>query len=415
MVLVRNPGGSDSGRKRAIRSTLRALIELGHEVQVVAVSRETEDPRLPDGITFQVLQPPHASRVLANVICYGMTARLSLNECLCWSRHLVRALKRVVNDQKPDLLIADTLRAFPLSAACGRPIIADLDDLLSSRYKSIRTAPGAARGAVLGQYRRNLPPMLRPAASLTARAALRFESRLLERREIQITRQASAVCLVSSKESSELTHKAGREVFWTPPAMPVIRQPRSIAGAPDWHAVHVGGLDFGPNLQAVRWFRAEVLPLLLRLSEGAFKLSIIGYCPPNLEAELQHPAIDLLGYVESLEPVLGRARMFVAPIISGTGLKIKILDAMARGMPVVATSKAVEGLAVEDRVHAHVTDNPHEFARRVAEVARNTDEATKLGEAGQTLIANEFSTAQATAGWRSVILSIQPQAESWHK
>src|SRR5262245_10204122 len=100
MLLVRNPGGPDSGRKRAIRSVLGSLTDLGHTVHVVAVSEEAADPDLPDGVTFQTLPPPHVGRVVANVVRYGMTARLSLNECLCWSRHLAQALKRIADSEK---------------------------------------------------------------------------------------------------------------------------------------------------------------------------------------------------------------------------------------------------------------------------------------------------------------------------
>jgi hypothetical protein len=84
MLLVRNRGGHDSGPKQAIRSALRALIDLGHTVHVVAISEEREVPELPAEVTFQTLAPPYIGRIVANVICYGMTARLSLNECLCW-------------------------------------------------------------------------------------------------------------------------------------------------------------------------------------------------------------------------------------------------------------------------------------------------------------------------------------------
>jgi glycosyltransferase involved in cell wall biosynthesis len=191
-----------------------------------------------------------------------------------------------------------------------------------------------------------------------------------------------------------------------------MQQMLTVASAPDWSAACVGGLDFGPNLQAIRWFRSEVVPLLVALSGGNFRLSVIGHCPLHLPSELRHPAIEFLGYVQHLEPVLGRSRVFVAPTVSGTGLKIKVLDAMARGMPVVATSKAVEGLPVEDRVHAHVADTAVEFARRLAETAANGEAAAALGAAGRALVASEFSPTRAAAGWRSAIASAATAAKA---
>jgi hypothetical protein len=78
---------------------------------------------------------------------------------------------------------------------------------------------------------------------------------------------------------------------------------------------------------------------------------------------------------------------------------------MARGMPVVATQKAVEGLPVEDRVHLHVAGTAVEFARRLAETAGDGEGAAALGEAGRSLVMSEFSPARAAAGWRSAIAS----------
>jgi Glycosyl transferases group 1 len=405
VVLVRSLGGPASGRTRAIHSALRSLSDLGHTMHVVAISERTQDPELPSGVTFERLPPPHTRRVAASVLRYAVTARLSLNECLCWSPNLARAIRRIADREDTDLLLADTLRAFPLAAASGFPVVADLDDLLSSRYTSVQDVAGSSRGIALGSYRRSLPPLLRAPVTRLATAALHLESHLVRRREVQIGRQAAAVCLVSSLEAAELGTRVGRPVFWTPPAIPAMQQMRTIASAPGWSAACVGGLDFGPNLQSIRWFRSEVVPLAFELSRGDFRLSVIGHCPQHLHSELRHPAIEFLGYVDRLEPVLSRSRVFVAPTVSGTGLKIKVLDAMARGMPVVATQKAVEGLPVEDRVHLHVAGTAVEFARRLAETAGDGEGAAALGEAGRSLVMSEFSPARAAAGWRSAIAS----------
>jgi glycosyl transferase family 1 len=385
---------------------MRSLIDLGHTIHIVATSDETADPILPDPVTFERLTPPRTGRVIANIIRYATTARFSLNECLYWSPTVAEAVKRIAAEQRADFLVADTLRAFPLAAATGFPVVADLDDLLSCRYRSIRNAPGSSQGIALGSYGMRLPAFARPVATRAATAALDIESRLIARREIQIARQAAAVCLVSSKESAKLEKAAGVKVFWTPPVIPVLDETPVVSDAPDWNAVYVGGLDFGPNIQAVRWFRTEVIPWLQEPSRGTFRLSVIGHCPPKLQRELQHPVIDLHGYVDRLEPFLARARVFVAPVVSGTGLKIKVLDAMARGMPVVGTSKAFEGFPVQDRVHAHVADTPADFARRLEEVALGGKQAAELGKAGQALVATHFSARRAAAGWQSVTASV---------
>jgi polysaccharide biosynthesis protein PslH len=409
VVLVSDLAGRASGHSRVIRGALRSLVGLGHDIHVVAISETAPEPVLPEAVTLESLPPPHVGRVMASVVRYATTARLSLNECLYWSPSLARRVRRIAAEYSPDMLLADTIRAFPLAAASGFPVVADLEDLLSARYTSLSNASVSSRNIALGAYRRRLPRALQAPAAFLATSALRVESRLLDRREVQIARRAAAVCLVSGLEAAELGAKARRQVFCTPPAIPVIHGDRSITESPDWTAVHVGGLDFGPNIQAMRWFRTEVVPLLADLSGGTFRVSMVGYCPPDLRAELHHPSIEFLGYLENIEPVLGRNRTFVAPVVSGAGLKIKVLDAMAHGMPVVATAKAVEGLPVKDRVHAHLADTAAEFARRLHETAADGRAAAALGEAGRSLVAREFSPDRAMAAWRSAIASLAVQ------
>src|SRR5439155_22031237 len=116
MLLVRDPGGPSSGRKIAIRSAMRSLLDLVNTIHIVAVSDDNADPILPDGVTLERLTPPRTGRVIANVICYATTARLSLNECLFWSPKVAKAVKCIAGDLGADLLVADTLRAFPLAA-----------------------------------------------------------------------------------------------------------------------------------------------------------------------------------------------------------------------------------------------------------------------------------------------------------
>jgi glycosyltransferase involved in cell wall biosynthesis len=150
-------------------------------------------------------------------------------------------------------------------------------------------------------------------------------------------------------------------------------------------------MSFGPNIAAARWFATDVLPRLRSRCPDAH-FTIVGRDPdPSVLALASAPGVTVTGRVDDVRPYLARAAVVVAPLVSGSGIKNKVLEALAMGRPVVATPLAVEGLvatAGEDLVVASGADG---VADAVADLLADEPRADAIAAAGRRLVERRYS------------------------
>jgi glycosyltransferase involved in cell wall biosynthesis len=130
------------------------------------------------------------------------------------------------------------------------------------------------------------------------------------------------------------------------------------------HLLFVGGFQHLPNVDAVQWFVQEVWPIV-HAAEPAMRVRIVGSQMPSKLQNLDVPGVEILGFVQDLDDLLSQSRISIAPLRYGAGVKGKINQAMAHGLPVVATSMAVEGMNLLHEEHVLVADTPQDFAREL--------------------------------------------------
>ena len=147
----------------------------------------------------------------------------------------------------------------------------------------------------------------------------------------------------------------------------------------------VGTFGYFPNADAVLFLCREVLPALHRLTDRAIVLDLAGAGDTTaLQDIARHPGVTLHGYVEDLEPLYAAADIAVVPLRAGGGTRIKILEAFAHGVPVVATRLAAEGIAAMDQDHILLADDAESFARAcLATVLQPELAARRVGRAAR--------------------------------
>jgi len=129
--------------------------------------------------------------------------------------------------------------------------------------------------------------------------------------------------------------------------------------------VFAGAMDYFPNVDAVRYFCAEIFPLIREVQPEA-QFTIVGRNPtPQVTRLGQEPQVTVTGAVSDVRPYLAKARVAVAPLRIARGVQNKVLEAMAMGLPVVGTSNAFEGLQATAADGALVADDPEAFAHAV--------------------------------------------------
>jgi glycosyltransferase involved in cell wall biosynthesis len=156
---------------------------------------------------------------------------------------------------------------------------------------------------------------------------------------------------------------------------------------------------YPPNVDGVYWFATEVFPLVRnRLPDVQFR--IVGSRPPQRIRALAtgDRGIVVMGYVPDLEPVLRESAVMVVPVHSGSGMRVKILEAFARGIPVVSTTIGVEGIEARAGEHLLVADDPESFATQVVRLASDREQAARLATAGRALAETRYDWRTALSG-----------------
>ncbi|MEJ2706161.1 MAG: glycosyltransferase [Anaerolineales bacterium] len=159
------------------------------------------------------------------------------------------------------------------------------------------------------------------------------------------------------------------------------------AGAEPGTLIYTGSFRYHPNYDAMCWFLEEIFPKIQqRVSHSKVVITgdHAGRQLPN------HQAVELTGYVDDVRPLIASASVSLAPIRSGGGTRLKILEAMALHTPVVSTSKGAEGLQVEHGKHLLIADTPEEFAGAVILLLEDQQLRNRLTEHAYQLIAQKY-------------------------
>lgn len=227
-------------------------------------------------------------------------------------------------------------------------------------------------------------------AELTGEEGDREMAERVRRDELDIYRRADAVIVVTEDDRNTLCSVVpGLPLLVLPNVHEVFPPLDPSTSAPD-SLVFVGGFQHEPNTDAMLYFCADVLPLIRHAIPGV-RLCVVGSNPPETICALASDHIDVTGYVPETLPYLAASRISIAPLRYGAGMKGKIGEAMAHGLPVVTTSVGAEGFGLSPGENVLVGDSAEEFARHVIQLLRNSVLYERIRMAGWEFIRSRYS------------------------
>ena len=157
--------------------------------------------------------------------------------------------------------------------------------------------------------------------------------------------------------------------------------------------VYAGSVTYQPNYDAVKYFIRDVLPLV-REQHPTVQLRITGKTGDRDVSDLAAvPGVHFTGHLPEVAPVIQSSWASVVPLRLGGGTRLKILESMALGTPVIATHKGAEGLAVRDGETILIADRPEEIAAAVYRVLSDVDFRNQLAAAGRQLVVEQYDWA----------------------
>jgi len=158
----------------------------------------------------------------------------------------------------------------------------------------------------------------------------------------------------------------------------------------DHSMIYSGALSYSLNYDAVRYFVSEILPLIQSKYPDA-TLTITGSTSNiDLSPFINCPGVNFSGYLDDVRSAIRTSRVAVIPLLVGGGTRLKVLEAMALGTPVVSTSKGVEGLEVEHGEHLLIANNPEEFADALHSIFSDHNLANRLRMNARRLVEEKY-------------------------
>jgi polysaccharide biosynthesis protein PslH len=229
--------------------------------------------------------------------------------------------------------------------------------------------------------------------SMARRLVARRTAVLIERSENGLLASCRIHTVTSEREQVEMMRRApGADIRVVPNGVDAGYYARTAPAAAQQTApavLFVGSMDYHANIDAVTWFVRKIWPEL-KQRHPAMRFFIVGRNPPAEVRNLACAAIEVTGTVDDVRPWYARAAAVVVPIRTGSGTRLKILEAMAAGVPVVSTRVGAEGLSVEDGVNIVLADREAEIVRGLDRVISSEPLAHQLCESGKKLVTERY-------------------------
>ncbi len=357
--------------------TLAFLVDDPADLPGVAALRAELGAR----IEFAVVRKPWATlRGLA-----GLALGRPLTLGYFGSRDLKERVALRLAEAPHDLVyVHSSAMAQYAAGAAPTPVIMDFVDVDSDKW------------AQYGQ--KSLPPL---SWLYTA------EARALRRYEAEVARWAR-LCLVTTDVEQALLRSfapwASTAVIPNGIDLSHFTPVRGTEGEPA--IIFTGAMDYRPNIDAACHFHDEILPLIRReIPETRFY--VVGLNPATSVRRLADtPGVVVTGTVPDVRPYYERALVAVAPLRMGRGVQNKVLQAMAMGVPVVATSGAARGLGAEPGQHLHVEDDPAAFAARTVGLLKRPAERQALACAARGFVEAEHSWESSLAQLETLLAEV---------
>ncbi|OGP22184.1 MAG: hypothetical protein A2054_01215 [Deltaproteobacteria bacterium GWA2_55_10] len=369
----KNPVLEDEGAKIVIMGTLRHLAKKGCRITLVYLDQDGVGRETLSEFCEEAVPVPHRPGSMYSGMAMSMLAGMPYSVWMFRNRAFRQALRETVKRRSFDLVHMETA-LLQQYADCLRPLP------ILIRHHNLEA------DLLLQRARAEKNAVNRMALSWQGKRLASFEADAVNSTERSVT--------ISAVDKARII-----EAYGCKPPIDVIpsgiETSNETALAQREHClVFSGRIEWGPNAEGIEWFVRNVFPIIVK-KFPQLKLYIVGGAPPKRIRELGCGSIKVTGFVESVIEFIDRAEVYVVPLLSGSGMRLKILEAMSRKKAIVSTSKGAEGISCRNGRDLMIADAPEDFARAVIGLLSDKDKNARMGQ-------EAFRTVREHYSWESV-------------
>ena len=382
------PYPPDAGPKVKTWHVLRYLIQRGHEVTLVTFFRDEEAQYL-DTLKERCAQvvaiPIRRSR--RTDVVYWLKSHLTGRPFIVERDDLApfrQAVQKIVAEKAIDVIHADQLTMAQFALPPKRHV---------GRWPATIFDAHNAVWTIIERLKDNARLPLKPVLALETKRVRRHEGQILRAFDhVLAVSEPDAQALVTAWQDSTPEAALREKITVIPIAVDAtaLTPVERLRGSKN--ILTLGTLHYPPNADGIRWFANEVFPRIQQ-SQPEATLTIVGKNPPAdfLELAGRRPGtIRVTGYVPDLTPYMAESALMVVPVRAGGGIRVRILDAFARAMPVVTTTVGLEGIQAQPGRDVLVADGAADLAEAVIQLMQNEQLQGSLAQNGRRLAETKY-------------------------
>lgn len=361
-ICSKPPYPEKDGYALAVNHISKAIISKGHSLKVIAIS--TPKHHVQD-VPQEYLAKTEFEHLFINTSVRLTPAFLNLfsttsyNTNRFYSDEFAKRLKQILDKKNFDIVLFEGLFVCPyldvIKENSNAKLVLRSHNVESDIWKGI------------ANQEKNLIKKLY--LNLLQKKLLIYEKSIAQRMD--------AIVCISDKDAAWMQTQTNKSISVIPFAIKTINQEVGIENKNT--IFHIGSMDWQANLDGINWFLSEVFPLVNQKKEEVV-LHLAGSNMPNDIKNIANENIIIDGEVENAKTFMQKHNLMISPLLNGSGIRIKILEAMAIGKTIISTSIGASGIYYQDKKNILIADTAVQFANQIIWCLENPLESKKIGE-----------------------------------
>jgi len=377
------PYPASEGGPMAMNSIITGLLEAGHQVKVLAINSEKYNVKESD-IPKEYKQKTGIELIDVDLTVKPLNAFLNLFTRK--SYHAERFISEEFKKRLAEVLDKEQFDVVQLEVLFMAPYVETIRQ--HSKAMIVLRAHNVEHKIWERIAKDTKSPLKRWYINHLAKTLKEFELNALE--------TVDGVAAITRKDAAFFRKYCSKPVIDIPFGVyPEQFNPKyEIEGKPKFY--HIGSMNWMPNEEGIRWFVDEVLPKTVEKVPD-FVYHLAGRSMPEWLTSMKNPHVDVVGEVPDAKEFVTNHDIAIVPLLSGSGIRIKIIESMALGKTVITTRVGAEGILYDEEVNIIIAENKAKMVEAIRSLNENPETAVRIGQAARKLVEETYDNRKIIA------------------